>query len=67
MNNTITEKRQELENLESTNNKIEEATEKIRTKLEKTKQLLQETAVMIGDLAERLNCDTYMTSDLVFL
>ncbi|KAL5960842.1 Coiled-coil domain-containing protein 63 [Taenia solium] len=58
MNNTITEKRQELENLESTNKKIEEATERIRAKLAKTKQLLQETAVMTGDLAERLNCDT---------
>uniref|UniRef100_A0A0R3XAT2 DUF4200 domain-containing protein n=1 Tax=Hydatigena taeniaeformis TaxID=6205 RepID=A0A0R3XAT2_HYDTA len=58
MNNSIAEKRQELETLELTSNRIEEATEKIRAKLEKTRQILQETAVMTGDLAKKLNCDT---------
>ncbi|VDD83943.1 unnamed protein product [Mesocestoides corti] len=58
MNNAIAEKRQKLDALESANRHVEKATEKTRTKLEKTKHLLQETAVMTGDLAEKLQCDT---------
>ena len=60
MEKVIAEKRQELENLEASNNKYKDATERIRIKLEKTKQLLQETAQMTGDLAEKLHCDTYV-------
>lgn len=58
MNNVITEKRREFDCLEAANKRIEDAKMKISAKLDKTKGLLQETAVMTGDLADKLQCDT---------
>ncbi len=60
MSNAIAGKRQELECLAAANKQTDGAKEKISAKLEKTKNLLQETSVMTGNLAEKLQCDTYV-------
>ncbi|KAM7542501.1 hypothetical protein Aperf_G00000010387 [Anoplocephala perfoliata] len=58
MDRATEDKQQQLDNLKETIESIEGSTERIQAKLGETKRLLQDITTLIGNLAEKLNCDT---------